>query len=187
MLVKQIISFILLSTLVVPAFAGTVLDSRGLSEEQKAQVQIEIERMKKKADQTPVVTTEKLNEYTRLGQNIAKAIIGVASELGKSVDELLNTKLGKIILILVIWQVVGKVLIGPFIAFLWLLFWVPIWTYYFRRFTGMGIVKKTYDDKGHLVSKERGKMQWTDGIIGYFSFAGIIMLVTALIFAFAIG
>ena len=92
-------------------------------------------------------------------------MIGVASELGQEVDEVMATTTGKLILAVVLWKVIGTDLVQLIAGFMWFVIFLPLWWRMFRRY-GENYEEK-YED-GKLVSRRNGKTSveaaWTFGI-----------------------
>ena len=98
------------------AFAQDV-NTRGLNEEQKAQLALQAAQMRK---QNAIPTTslkdnlspEKLNEWVELGKNIELAIAATSKELGIASDEFLKSNTGKITVALIVWHYMDKDIVG---------------------------------------------------------------------------
>jgi len=90
------------------------IDTSELTEEQKAQLVLQIEQMKKNNSplQPENLSTEKVNEWVNLGKNIALAVTTVAKELGVAADKFLESTTGKITFVMIAWYVVGDDLVG---------------------------------------------------------------------------
>jgi len=119
-----------------PANAAITVDTTGLTEAQKATLVQQVEQMKTaaaKAEQASQFTPDKVNEWAELGKNIALAFTTVAKELGVAADQFLNSTTGKITLVLIIWKVAGQDILSLAIGGLFLLTFVPLWVYFFRR------------------------------------------------------
>lgn len=97
-------------------YAQTVnIDTRDLSDEQKAQLILKIEEMKKANNGSVVENVtdnltdpKKLNEWVELGKNVGLALTAVAGELGVAADQVLNSTTGKIAMVMIIWKVMGQ-------------------------------------------------------------------------------
>ena len=101
-----------------------------LTPAQKAELILKAEELKKKASP---MTPSDLEEYANLGQKYGVALASTAKELGKSVDELMNTNVGKIATFLIVWKVLGETVLGFVIGMGWFTVTNSIWLYAFRR------------------------------------------------------
>lgn len=117
-----------------PVFANITsqdFDLQGLSEAQKIELYKKMENMKEQ--NTGPTSVEQMKEYADLGQKYGVALAATAKELGKSVDEILNTTVGKVAMVLIVWKVVGQELLGIVMGLLWFSTMIPIWAYFYRR------------------------------------------------------
>jgi hypothetical protein len=116
------------------------IDLSSLSEEQKAQLVMQAEQMKKSANidaEKSKKMVEMANEYTQLAENISTVVVTVAGKVGIAADEFLKSTSGKITVGLIFWKMAGKdlsgliihVIVGSSLFFIML----PIWIYMFRR------------------------------------------------------
>ncbi|KKN07212.1 hypothetical protein LCGC14_1069240 [marine sediment metagenome] len=140
-----ITSILALGLVATPAMAGSVdindFDLGGLSKTQKIELLKNVEDMKTAAKE---VTAETVSEWAMLGKEVASAFIALAAELGKSVDEVLTTTVGKVALVLIIYKVMGNDILGVIGGAIWLMLFVPGWIYYMRKFMIVGTVHKEY-------------------------------------------
>ena len=131
----KIITFVLL-LFTAPAMAQVIINTSGLTDEQKAQLVVQAEAMKK--NQTiESLNPEKLNEWVTLGKNIGLAITATAKELGVAADSFLNSTTGKITVGLIVWHYAGKDiinLVGGTIAWI-ILTSIVIWSFRFFHMT----------------------------------------------------
>lgn len=90
------------------------VDTKGLTEEQKAELALQAAKMKKQA--VPALeekfNVKNVNEWAELGKNVALAFTTVAKELGVAADEFLKSNTGKITIVLIAWKVMGKDVLG---------------------------------------------------------------------------
>lgn len=107
---------VLIFAVVSLAQQSAKIDTSGLTEEQKAQLILQIEKMKKESSAGTLTENlnnpERVNDYVKLGKNIALAVTTVAKELGVAADQFLASTTGKITLALIAWYVVGDDIIG---------------------------------------------------------------------------
>lgn len=155
------------------------VNTSGLTEQQILQLQLEASKLRD--SRTTEISAEKISEYTLVGQQVSQAIITVASELGKSVDDVLSTTTGKIVIFIVVWKVIGQDLMGFIVAGLWCLVMIPLWAYYFRKFCVNYEYK--YHDNGKLLEKRRRGCDTE--VAATFIIAAIIIVVAPMFMAFA--
>ena len=124
------------------------VDTRGLSEEQKAQLALQAAQMKKQND-NPVnslsenLNPEKLNQWVDLGKNIGMAVAATAKELGVASDEFLKSNTGKITVALIVWHVMGKDIVGVIggtIAWI-VLATIILWSFHYFHMTKKVVTK----------------------------------------------
>lgn len=109
------------------------IDLRGLTSEQKEKLALIRAEM-----QSPVSASERLreeaNKWGKLGENVGKATVAAAKEVGVAANEFVSTPLGKIVTGIVIYKVIGtealKIIVGAFIMFFF--FSIGLW-FIFRR------------------------------------------------------
>lgn len=111
---------------------------RGLNEEQSAELALKAAQMKSMPN-----SVEQLTEYAEIGQKYGIAIVATAKELGIAADELLDTTVGKVAMVLIVWKVAGESLLGIVGGFIWFIAAIPMWLYMFRRLCLIESVVKT--------------------------------------------
>lgn len=101
------------------AFAGTAsqngsyIDTSKLSKAQVAELAAQAEKMASPDPQTVSATVRKEAEaWGELGANMGKAMVGAAREVGVASNEFAQTSLGKVVVGIVAYKVVGKDLLG---------------------------------------------------------------------------
>ncbi len=103
----------------------------GLTEEQKAELLLKGAQMKSAPAKGDV--TDKMAEYAEIGQKYGVALAATAKELGIAADEILNTTVGKIALVLIVWKVMGEELVGIIVGIPYMVLGFLAWFYMFRR------------------------------------------------------
>lgn len=176
-MLRNIVIAFFLSMLSFGSMAATTLDTKGLSEQQILELQLQAAKLR---EAKPEVSVDDINNYTEVGKNIATAFIAVASELGKSVDELLTTTTGKLIMFLIVWKVAGEDLFGIVAAFFWCVVMIPAWMYYFRKFCVN--YEYQYHENGKVSSKHRRGAN--DNAVGIFIVAAMVIVVVPMFMAF---
>lgn len=104
----------------------------GLTEEQSAKLRLEAAQMKAMPDSSGAVT-ERMAEYAELGQKYGIALAATAKELGVAADDLLDTTVGKVGLVLIVWKVMGDDLLGVLVGVPYMIMGFLAWFYMFRR------------------------------------------------------
>lgn len=107
------------------------VDVGGLTKEQEAQIQLQIEQIKKEGQSK--ATVETANEWVDFGKNVALAFTTVAKDLGVAADSFLQSTTGKVTLVLIVWKVAGKDIIGVIIGVIMMIAFTTMWVYFFRR------------------------------------------------------
>lgn len=129
-LLMVIICFLVVITSVVVCRAASVdINTSGLTDEQKAQLAVQIAEMQKKE----IPTTERINQWVDLGKNVGVALAATAKEIGMASDQFLQSNTGKITVALIIWKVIGKDLIRSIVGIGILIAFISLWVHFFRR------------------------------------------------------
>lgn len=116
-----------------PAMAQTGCDSISL---QNLPESVVIELKKKCVELAKPVTPvniESMGEYAELGKKYGVALSEVAKSIGTTVNELALTPVGKFMLVMVAYKVMGADLIGVFGGITWFMVMIPLWIYMFHR------------------------------------------------------
>ena len=166
------------------AMAGSETINFGeLSDAEIALIKADIEKRKAEAAGVAgsLATAETIGEYTILGQQVAQAIIGVASELGQEVDEVMGTTTGKLILAIIIYKIAGSELLHYMAGFVWFLFMIPIWWWLMRRFC-LNYEEEFHHETGKLIARKRGKVSQESATI--FIIAAVVIVLAGLIITF---
>lgn len=178
-MIRNFIAVALLALMSFGAMAQNSVKVDGLTEEQVLQLQLEAAKLRD--SRSTEITAEKISEYTLVGEQVAQAIIAVAKELGKTVDDVLHTTIGKLVVVLVIWKVAGEDIMGFLVAGLWCVTMIPLWTYYFRKFCVN--YEYEYHANGKVASKRRHDA--SDNAVAIFIIAALIIVVVPMLMAFA--
>ncbi len=127
-------------------FAATGIDTTGLSEAQKAEIVLQIEKMK--SSKMPE-TIENAERWAEWGQGIGKAISSTAKELGVAVDEFSRTPVGQITMAVIVYKVIGKEVIRYFGGGILFIVTIIMWVKYFKRVSE----EVTYHENGKIKSR----------------------------------
>jgi hypothetical protein len=95
---------------------------------------------------TPSVTVDSMGEYAELGKKYGIALSEVAKSIGTTVNELAQTPVGKFMLVMVAYRVMGDGIIGVLGGFTWFTIMLPIWLYMFHRLVLRNVKTRTYTD-----------------------------------------
>lgn len=109
-----------------------------LDETQKAEVLAVIaafdEQNKAAMPNIPEVTTpEQMQEWIDVGTAIGKGIAATAKELGIALDEFSHSRIGNITLVLIVYKVIGRDLVGYAFGTVWGITWFLVCIYMFKR------------------------------------------------------
>lgn len=149
-----------------PAMANG-LDVQGLTEKQQAEIALKIAKMKS----GPETHIQDALEYAQLGKKIGIALVEVAKELGKSVDDVLASTTGKIIVFLIVWKVAGQDLLGILAGTVWFLIMIPLWVVLLKKMVLDLRFSYEYDDNGKVIAKQPTRDMETYGGWSFFFFA----------------
>lgn len=79
------------------------------------------------------ISVDSMGEYAELGKKYGIALSEVAKSVGTTVNELAQTPVGKFMLVMVAYRVMGDDLIGVVGGVVWFTTMIPIWIYMFHR------------------------------------------------------
>jgi len=131
----------------VPTSALAQLDTSGLSDEQEAELQLQIAKMKN--DKLPA-SAEEAEKWAAWGTGIGKAISSTASELGVAVDEFSCTPVCQITIGVIVYKVIGKDILRALAGFTLFFATIFVWVKWLRK----PFVKIQYDGDGKVKSRE---------------------------------
>lgn len=111
--------FMVLTTSAFAEISATTIGNAGwdkLSDAQKSEVLQVVANKVVETDKNKISTNDlnnpaKLNEWVDLGKNIGLAFNGAAKELGIAVNDFVNTPVGMITMILIIWHFMGGMIL----------------------------------------------------------------------------
>jgi hypothetical protein len=132
-IVSVLLVFILVSGMSISIFAQVTPDLSGLTDEEKAKIVIEAQKLKNNRNILDVNSAQKVNEWIDVGKNLGLALTSTAKELGIAMDSFLESRTGHIATYVILWKLLWKDVIGVVIGFLILLIFIPIWVYSYRR------------------------------------------------------
>ncbi len=121
--------YALVMSLALLAQTDTV-NTKGLSDAQRAELQLQAERMKA---QVPGETIQNAREWVDLGTALGQALGGSARELGIATNEFAMTPVGKVATVLIVWKIMGRDIVHLVMGPLLMLCLLPAWWYFYRR------------------------------------------------------
>ena len=131
---------------------------------------------------SPAVTASQVSEYAELGKNYGIALSEVAKSVGSTVNDLAQTPVGKFMLVMVAYKVMGQDLIGVVGGFVWFCVMLPLWTYMFHRLVLKNRTYRDYiesyakDDKPKVVRREYDALKYDSDIGVMAFFMGVILI-----------
>jgi len=137
---------------------------------------------------TAVSTVDNMAEYAELGQKYGVALSEVAKSVGTTVNELAQTPVGRFMLVMVAYRVMGSDLLGIFGSVLWFTTMIPLWIYMFHRMVlSTRSVKETLDSSGKVISRVVNPTDWGDspGVIAIIMmFVMLFICISGFVMAF---
>lgn len=184
---KFLAIFAVMFALATPAMAQSGCDNIQLENLPESVV---IELKKKCVDLAkPVVPVdiESMGEYAELGKKYGVALSEVAKSIGTTVNDLALTPVGKFMLVMVAYKVMGNDLIGLFGGITWFSTMIPIWLYLFHRLILRNRVVQERTQRDGTVIRETMPVNLADGnvsgtilfllvVLGVICIAGFFMI-----------
>ena len=109
------------------------INTENLSPEQISELNQRVEEMKKVQPAVSEKVRTEVEAWTNLGQNIGRATVGAAREIGIAANEFAQTPIGIITTVVVVYKLVGRDILKTFIGLFIFLFGTAIGLYQFRR------------------------------------------------------
>lgn len=94
----------------------------------------------------PSISVDSMGEYAELGKKYGVALSEVAKSIGTTVNELAQTPVGKFMLVMVAYRVMGDGVIGVLGGTVWFMIMLPIWMYLFNRMVFRNRKSRSYED-----------------------------------------
>jgi len=142
------VSLLLACTLVGVAL-GEEIDTTGLSQEQKAEIALQVARLKNKQ---PIESLKVYQGYVEVGQAIGQALASSAKELGVQVNEFSKTPVGMITTGLIVWKCIGREILHFVCGGLFLAICTGFWIHFYRR---MCIIKSVEYGQGFWLFRSK--------------------------------
>jgi len=102
-----------------------IIDADGLTAEQKARIQIQVEQMKQEG--TKDKTVDQAKQYIELGEMIGKAFGSCAKELNVQVNDFITTPAGLITITIIGWKTIGRDMVHFGFGMVWLILGLYLW------------------------------------------------------------
>lgn len=137
----------------------------------------------------PSIDVDSMGEYAELGKKYGVALSEVAKSIGTTVNELAQTPVGKFMLVMVAYRVMGDGVIGILGGVIWFSTMIPIWLYMFNRMVFRNRKMKTYLD--HATGKditETSPIDFTDqagAVALWFLFILVLICIAGFVMIFA--
>ena len=97
----------------MPAMASsTALNTDGLTAEQMSQLAAKANEMRKQPTNVSAEIRKEAEAWGELGANMGRAMVGAAREVGVAANEFSQTSLGKVVVVLVAYTLVGQEALG---------------------------------------------------------------------------
>jgi len=164
------------------------LDASGLTPEQAAKFQLEIERIKATNKENnitkPEEIIEKTTKYAELGKAIGIAIGETAKSLNVAVNDFVKTPVGQITCIVIAWKILGRDIIRYGVGYTLILSSIILWIYLYKKAYGQQIKKVEYTSgwwifRGRTVEYVDAKPE--DSQVCIISILGIVIVLFTLI------
>ena len=151
----------------------------GLTDEQQAEIQLQIARTKAENRNTnttlPKITKSQVKEYVVLGESIAKALGACAKEMGVAVNDFANSKVGILATVLIIWNLAGESIMGFIVGISLFVIGTSIWLYIFRKICVVESI--TYHENGKKKEVTHYTPSRVDGVRGFMFFAIFLLII----------
>lgn len=155
---KSLLLLLVLTVVAIPAFASepasnTVPDPNSASSQLTSEIAKMDDAQKSKLLDTihsgPTATAKKAQEWIDIGNGIGSGLAATAGKLGVEVNKFAATPVGKMAMVLIIWNYMGDDISGIVEGLLFWLLFLPMWLYAARKTMGV------YDDKGKFLRFDR--------------------------------
>jgi hypothetical protein len=153
----------LMAAIAISSVAMAQVDTSGMTTEDIAKLQLEAEKLKKeRVSQADRMSVDKAKEYIELGEMVGKAMGSAAKELNMAVNDFAQTPVGRTAMILIVWKVIGREAMKFAIGLGFIVAFVPIWIWFFRK---MCIVKSVEYSEGGWIRRAKAVVHYKDGEI----------------------
>ncbi len=134
---KIFVLFAFLFSLNVFAANSNTIDLSKLTPEQVAQINKQVAEMASTPTNVSATVRKEAEAWGELGSNMGKAMVGAAKEVGVAANEFSQTSLGKIVVFLAAYKIVGQDVLGVFFGTLILVFGysLAMWVFTTKRWS----------------------------------------------------
>lgn len=162
---------------------GAYVDVSKLTPEQVAQINKQVSEMQSAPANISASVRQEAEAWGQLGANMGKAMVGAAREVGVASNEFASTGLGKVVVAIVAYKVIGQDLLGIIFGSLILVvgYSLAIWILSTRRWS---TVKYEYEPVVWGMFKRRRIMSSEtadDVVTGKILSAGVLTLLTTVV------
>jgi len=114
--------YLLATFLMMFTLSAMAINTNGLDEKQIAELNLQIANMKAA---TPTNHAESVSEWVSIGKDMGTGLAATAKELGITANELADTPVGMIAIVVIVWNYLGNDLVGFVFGFLWFATTIP--------------------------------------------------------------
>lgn len=178
--------FLIALCLLFPLVATAAIETNGLTDKQKAELALQAAQMKEQATAIPA-NPEDIKKWVGMGEEIGNVLIGLSGKLGIAMDQLLDSKVGLIAVLLIVWHVIGSALIHIGLGIMWLIIMTTLWWRLFHKMCVVDNIDEEYYENGKIkqrVINTYKSRDVSDERHGAFIVSGILIVVIGLITIF---
>ena len=119
------------------AATQTTVDLSKLTPEQRAQITQQVKELSSEPTNVSATIRQEAEAWGELGANMGKAMVGAAKEVGVAANEFSQTPLGKVVVFITAYKIIGQDLLGLIFGTFVLLFGYScaIWIWATRRWS----------------------------------------------------
>lgn len=135
---KKLIAMLALTlSLNAVAATSTTVDVSKLTPEQRARITEQINNLASEPTNVSAKVRQEAEAWGDLGANMGKAMVGAAKEIGVAANEFAQTPLGRVVVFITAYKIIGQDILGVIVGSLILLFGYSsaIWIFATRRWS----------------------------------------------------
>lgn len=174
----------------IPAYASPSVGRDGLTSEQRAEIALQVERVKKSNDDKGIIsapteeTVDKFQKYAEIGTAVGKGLVSTAKELGVAVNEFAASDVGHLTMFLIVWNYFGHEMVHVVVGSILFITLLSFWFYGFRRWCIIEKVTKTPVPGEWFLKKEVQYRDRNGDAVGGFMFILAIIVIACSIITF---
>ncbi len=185
---KQLMIAFVMFFFSLSAMAAIDVDTRGLSDTQKA----ELVKMAESMKTTPVAkaadTVEAVDKWVNVGERIGKMMGGAAKEVGVAVNQFIDTPVGKMTAAIIVWNYMGGMVVHVISGWVFLLLSWSMLVWFIRRNTRLVIQYDKTKERNWLgrypiISKQRDSLDDNSQVLVAFGFVLTTVVGVTIMFA----